>query len=147
MIDLPFGDLNIFFDILKGMDHPHQFGAVVDAAIRICKLAATTFVAVAVRHYEKRIIDAKPSDVKKVRPITRILKESFEQPSLTTLHDLAKHCYHLVDDQAPGVLYSLRATLAASPVLGPLGDLLDQLERVIPPPHWIPPDRYRTDRQ
>ncbi len=133
-IDLPFADLNTFFDILKDLDPPHQLGAVVDAAIRVCKLAAMAFAAVTVRHYEQRISDAKGSDAKKVRPINRTLKESFEQPSLATLHGLAKHCYYLVDDQAPGVLYSLRAAMAFSPVLGPLGDLLDHLERVIPPP-------------
>jgi hypothetical protein len=134
-IDLPFADLNTFFDIIRDLDPPHQLGAVVETAIRVCKLALMTFAALTVRHYEHRITDAKGGDAKKVRPISRILKESFEQPSLATLHGLAKHCYYLVDDQAPSPLFTLRAAIALSPVLGPIGELFDHLERIIPPRH------------
>jgi Cdc6-like AAA superfamily ATPase len=133
-IDLPFGGLESFLTSLNQLDKAHQFGAVVEAAIRICKLTAMVFAAATFRHYQQRIINEAATDAKKVRPIKQVLAESFARPSLATLHKLARYSYYLIDDRAPGILCTFRGVMAQTPILGPLGDLLDQLERVLPPP-------------
>src|SRR5207245_1019938 len=104
-----------------------------NAAIRACKATMMTFIAATLRHYEQRITDESGAEAKKVRPIKKVLAESFGNPSLSTLQKLAKSCYHLVDEHAPGPLHSLRALMAAYPTLGPVGDLLEDLEQLFPP--------------
>lgn len=138
-IDLPFSDLETFFKSLEQLDTPQQFAEIVKAAIRACKLAAMTFIAATFRHYEQRIIEESSEDAKKVRPIKQVLAQSFTQPGLATLQKLARHCYHLVDERAPSAVFALRAVMAAHPTLGPVGDLLDDLEKVFP----LPRDRVR----
>jgi GTPase SAR1 family protein len=90
------------------------------------------FAAGTLRHYEQRIIDEAGNDVKKVGPIKEVLREGFAAPSLSTLHRLARYSYHLIDERAPSVLCTLRAVMADNPILGPLGDMLEQLERLVP---------------
>jgi hypothetical protein len=98
-------------------------------------LTATTFSAATFRYYEQRITDETTSDDKKKdQPIKLILTESFGNPSLLTLHRLTRHCYHLIDDKAPSEIHTLREAFSARPVLGAVGDLLDDLERVFTPP-------------
>jgi RNA-directed DNA polymerase len=133
-IDLPFSDLELFFNNLEQLDTAQQFVEVVKAAIRVCKLASMTFVAATFRHYEQRIIEESNVDIKKVRPIKQVLDQSFGQPGLATLHKLTKHCYYLVDERAPSAVCTLRAVMAANPLLGSIGNLLDDLEKVFPPP-------------
>jgi GTPase SAR1 family protein len=115
------------------LDRSQQFVTVVETAIRICKLAAMTFVATTLRRYEEKIASETGVDAKKIRPIKQILVENFARPSLSTLQRLARYSYHLIDDHAPSEVYTLRAVMAENPTLGPLGDLLDDLERVFPP--------------
>jgi hypothetical protein len=131
--DLPFGGIESFFTDLDEQTKVGQFKEIVDAAIRACKLTAMTFAAATLRHYEQRITDESGADTKRVRPIKELLATSFGHPSLSTLLKLARYCYHLVDEHAPGPVYSLRAVLAAYPKLETVGDLLDDLERVFPP--------------
>lgn len=131
-IDLPFGDVELFLKNLEQLDTSQQFAEIVKAAIRACKLTAMTFIAATLRHYEQRITDESSADAKKVRPIKQILAQSFAHPSLLTLQKLARHCYHLVDERAPSAVCTLRSVMVANPTLGPVGDLLDDLERVFP---------------
>jgi tetratricopeptide (TPR) repeat protein len=131
-IDLPFGELVSFLRSLDELDTPHQLAALVDGAIRVCKLGAMVFIAAAIRHYEAQITDPVGGD-RKVRPIKQILLDSFGNPSLSTLQKLARHCYHLIDEHAPSELAILRSVMAETPTLGLLGDMLDQLEQVLPP--------------
>lgn len=133
-VDLPFSDHEIFYESLEELDTAQQFAEIVKAAIRACKLASMTFVAATFRHYEQRIIEESSVDTKKVRPIKQLIDQSFSQPGLTTLHKLTRNCYHLVDEHAPSAVCTLRALMAANPLLGPIGDLLDDLEKVFPPP-------------
>src|SRR6266567_2776559 len=133
-IDLIFGDNVEFFSKIGSLEKPEQFAEVVKATIRACKLATTVFVAATLRYYEQRILDAAGADARKVKPIKQILAQNFGQPSLTTLQKLARHCYHLIDEKAPNEIRDLRAMLDASPTLGAVGDLLDDLERVFGAP-------------
>lgn len=131
-INLPFGDLDTFLTSIDTLDKQQQFGSTVRAMIRACKLLAMTFIAASLRYYEQRIIDESTADVRKVRPIKEVLAQSFAYPSLRTLQKLCRHCYHLVDESAPSEIFITRGILAATPVLGAVGDLLDDLERIFP---------------
>jgi Cdc6-like AAA superfamily ATPase len=133
-IDLPFSDLQPFLKSLEDLDTEQQFAAVVKAVIRACKLTAMTFVAATVRHYEQRIVSESSTDAKKVQPIKQVLASSFGHPSLVTLQRLARYCYHLIDEHAPSEVHTLHALMATTPVLGPVGDLLDDLEALFGPP-------------
>jgi RNA-directed DNA polymerase len=139
-IDLPFGNLEDFFLGLEPLYPPQQFAAIVMAAIRACKLTAMTFIASTLRHYEQRILDESSADARKVRPIKQVLAQSFGHPALATIQRLARYCYHLVDEQAPSPIFTLREIMSANPLLGPVGDLLDKLEQIYPPPR----DRVRS---
>src|SRR5262249_45277564 len=44
-----------------------------------------------------------------------------------------RSCYHLVDEHAPRPVHDLRDMLAEYPTLGPVGDLLEDLEQLFPP--------------
>src|SRR5258708_28720882 len=130
--DLPFGDAESFLRSLDGFETPHQLAALIDRALGICRLSTLVFIAATLRHYEQRIIDESTSDRKKVVPIKQALRDNFGSPSLLTLQKLARYCYHLIDERAPSVLTTMRAAMAQTPSLGPLGDMLDELERLLP---------------
>jgi hypothetical protein len=132
--DLPFGDSDLFIASLKEKDPAQSLAAIVEASIRICKLTMMAFAAATLRHYEKRIVDESGADAKKVRPIKKVLSESFANPSLADLQKLARYSYHLIDEHAPSALHTLRSIIGQNPTLGPIGDLLDLLERLFPPP-------------
>ena len=133
-VDLPFGGAEEFFDGIRPLDNLEQFSKIVKAAIRTCKLAAMTFIAATLRHYEQRIVDEATADVKKVRPIKQTLAQSFGNPGLTTIQKLARHCSFLIDHDAAAEIHTMRAMMERNPVLGPVGDLLDDLEAIFGPP-------------
>ena len=133
-ISLPFGELESYLGNIKDTDPSQQFAAIVRAIIRICKLFAITFSAATLRFYEQRITSDSGIDAKKVKPIKHLLAGSFGQPGLVTLHKLARHCYHLVDEKAPSEIHTLRAVMAANPILGSVGDVLDDLETLFGAP-------------
>ena len=133
VFDLPFVGRDEFISGAEKLDKAEQLGAIVDASIRMCKLAALFFAAATIRYYDQRIIEGLGADARKVRPIKKILAEAFVQPTLATVQDLARHCYHLIEDGAPRHLVTLWEMMAASPLLGPVGDLLDQIRVALSP--------------
>lgn len=70
-IDLPFGDLDHFFYTIEKLDKLPHLAAIVDCAVRACKLTAMTFAAATLRHYEGRIIDEASNDAKKFARLNR----------------------------------------------------------------------------
>jgi DNA polymerase III delta prime subunit len=132
--DLCFGGFEVFSNELAQLDPGQQVAAIIEAAIKACKVAAMTFSAATLRHYEQRIVDAKSADAKKVRPIRQLLFDNFAHPSLAVLAELCRHCYYLINEDAPAALFTLRAVMAQTPALGDFGQLLDDLERLLPPP-------------
>ena len=133
-INLPFGELESYLSAIRDAEPSQQFAAIVKGIIRICKLSTITFSAATLRFYEQRITGESGSDARKVKPIKHLLAGSFGQPALVTLQKLARHCYHLVDEKSPSEIHSLRAVMAANPVLGPVGDVLDDLEKLFGAP-------------
>jgi DNA polymerase III delta prime subunit len=137
IVDLPFNALPSFLAAENERDGPAALASVTAAAIRACKLFLMTFVGATIRHYEQRLSDPKAADAKKVKPLKQVLDDHFTQPTLSILHKLARHCYHLIDADAPSTLTTLRSALAATPVLGPVGDLFDDLELLVAPSRHV----------
>ena len=72
-------------------------------------------------------------DSKKTKPIRQTLTDHFTAPSLSTMIRLTKQCLYLpLGDDTPELI-DMRAALSTAPVLGAVGDLLDDLERALPP--------------
>lgn len=133
-VDVVFAGLHDFIDEIDQLEKPEQLASIVEASIRLCRMAALFFAAATVRFYDRRIIEGVGPDARKVRPIKKLLAESFAQPSVESIQELARHCYHLLDEDAPENLLMLRDMIGGSPLLGPFGTLLDQLDNLFPPP-------------
>jgi hypothetical protein len=132
-IDPFFAGLDNFLLSLDGMVHSNRLSAVVGAVIDIFKLAAITFSSATIAYYDTEIIKTLQIDAKKIRPLQQLVVENFTTPSLSTIAKLARHCYHLIDERAPLSLQTLKALMAENPLLGPVGALLDDVEKIIPP--------------
>src|SRR5215469_15999682 len=98
-------------------DKSQKLAAALDAAIRMCKLTILTFVVATVRFYDPATIEKLEIDPKRLRPIRQLIIENFTSPSLSTLVRTARHCYHLVEDEAPELLRELRSLMAENLVL------------------------------
>ncbi len=128
-IDLAFGGMDAAINAISDLQTLEKLAGVLDAEIKVCKFAATLFIALTIRYYER----SKEQDHKKFRPISQSIVENFTSPSLSTLARTARQCYHLIDDTAPTLLQDLRSMMAENFLLGPIGEVLDDVERVIPP--------------
>jgi hypothetical protein len=64
---------------------------------------------------------------------TKSTSERFTIPSLSTLTDLTRYCFHIVDDKAPDELRRMKECLQTPFVLAAIGELLNQLEIIYPP--------------
>lgn len=131
-IDPVFRGLGGFIDEISELEKPAKLASTIEAAIRMCKLYACVFAGTTLRYYDPATSKFEVN-LKRLRPIHQIIIENFTLPSLSTLAKTAGQCCHLVDHHAPDLLQDLRATLLNSLVLGSIGDLFDDVERVIPP--------------
>lgn len=132
-VDLLFGGLEEFLCEILELPKLEKMAAVVDACVRLCKLSSMVFVGLTIRYYDPLHVENLEIDQKKLRPIRQSIIENFASPSLATLVKTAKGCYHLVDDHAPDLLQGLRSMMAENPTLEAIGDLLDDIERIVPP--------------
>jgi hypothetical protein len=111
------GDSRDSFEILALHD---RVARATEAAIQLARLSTTMFCAAAIRNVAVELWE----DSKKTRPIRQTLTDHFTAPSLSTLIRLTKQCLHLPSEEDTPELIEMRAALAATPVLGPIGDLL-----------------------
>lgn len=131
--DLLFGGLQEYLDQLDTLPRLEALASVLDASIRVSKLACMIFTGVTLRVYDPSPTDGLVTEQRKLRPIRQIVIENFASPSLSILVKAARGCFHLVDERAPDRLQALRAMMAENPMLEAIGDLLDDVERVLPP--------------
>jgi len=108
-----------------------QFSYIFETLVKVLEMTLQLFVASTVRSYERAIVDDPPEYLKKVRPIKRIISERFTNPSLATLSRLASKCYYLIDEKAPDELQGMKEALDNTFRLGAIGQLLDDLERIV----------------
>jgi hypothetical protein len=132
-IDLLFGGMDDLITQISQLSKPEKLATIVEAAIRICKLSSILFAGLTIRFYDPASEEKFGIDQKKLRPIRQTVIENFATPSLSTLVRTARSCYHLIDDRAPDQLQNLRGMMAENPVLDSIGDLLDDIERIVPP--------------
>jgi len=110
-----------------------QFSYIFEALANVLEMTLQLFIVSTVRSYEGVIVDEPPEYLKKAKPIKKIISEKFTSPSLTTLHELARNCYHLVDEKAPDELKTMKECLGKTFIMGAIGKLLDDLEKILPP--------------
>ncbi len=132
-IDVLFAGKDDFFAGIAELPKYEKLASIVEAAVRLCKMSSVIFAGVAIRYYDPSDPDRLDIDSKKLRPVRQTIVENFASPSLSTMVRTARACYHLIDEQAPESLQSLRGMMGENPILGPIGDLFDDLERLIPP--------------
>jgi tetratricopeptide (TPR) repeat protein len=127
--DALFDGLGAFCDSFENLDFHDQIARATEAAIQLARLSTTIFCAAAIRNVEVELWEVS----KRTKPIRQTLTDHFTAPSLSTLIRLTKQCLHLPSGEDTPELIEMRTVLAATPVLGAIGDLLDDLERAIPP--------------
>jgi hypothetical protein len=132
-VDLLFGGMDSFVAKVSSLPKHEKLASIVEASIRLCKLSSIIFAGLTIRYYDPQNAGKLEIDQKKLRPVRQTIIENFASPSLSTLVRAARNCYHLVDDQAPDLLQNLRGMLAENPTLDSIGDLLDDIERIVPP--------------
>jgi RNA-directed DNA polymerase len=132
-IDLWFSGLEDFVKDVSELPKVEMLAAIVETSVRVCKLSTMLFTGLTIRHYNGSNSEGLGIDQKKLRPIRQTVIENFAAPSLVTVIKTARQCFHLVEDSAPDQLQHLRSVLAENPVLDAVGDLLDDIERVLPP--------------
>jgi GTPase SAR1 family protein len=132
-IDLLFGGMDEFIANISQLPKPEKLASIIEAVIRLCKLSSMIFAGLTIRYYDPITVEKLGIDQKKLRPVRQTIIENFATPSLLTLVKTARSCYYLVDDRAPDLLQNIRSMMAENPILDPIGDLLDDIERVVPP--------------
>ncbi len=73
-------------------------------------------------------MSTEPKDIKK------ILSQDFFNPTLKTLIPLSKKCFHLIDESAPEALLRMKETFETVFILEALGQMLEDMELMYPPP-------------
>ncbi len=106
---------------------------MLEKIVQTTQMALELFAVCTIRTYEDLIIATPNEYTKKVEPIAQVLRDKFASPSLPTIYELARHCYYLVDAKAPDGLRKMRQCLETTFTLGPIGELLSDLEVIFPP--------------
>lgn len=118
---------NIFNDN-KSLDR--QFLNIFQNSINIIELASQIFIITTLRYYEDIILNEPEDKKKKVREIKITVKNRFTAPSLGSLLKLTNQCYHLIDETAPPKLMEMKTVLDQHITLGPIGNFIDDLEKI-----------------
>lgn len=124
-------NLEMLFSDLRSTEPSQQFACIFETLVKILEMTLQLFIVSAIRCYEREIVNEPPEYKKKPRPIKAIVSGRFTNPSLATLSDLARNCYYLVDKNAPDELRRMKECLGQPFTLGPLGDLIDNVERIV----------------
>lgn len=132
---LYFPGANVFLDNLNkpSKDLSLQFGEVFDSLINLCEMSLLAFIVCTIRSYEDVIKNEPDEYKKKVNYIKKIIRENFKSPSLGTILNLARHCYHLIDEEDPNIhsdLKKMKRSLDETIILGPLSILLNDLYNI-----------------
>lgn len=137
-------EIQNYLDKIENEDVSLQCASIVNTFNNITSLALQIFIISVVRFYETQIINEHSEYKRKVAPIKNIITDSFRQPTLKTLTDLAVKCYHLVDSTAPTTLRLMKDSLNASILLGSIGQMWDELDVLFPQEHGTQKQRLST---
>jgi len=104
-----------------------QFSELFSATINVIELSVQIFSVGVIRFYEDKLATDDVAYKKKAQPILKIISERFLAPSLGTNLELARGCFHMVDNTAPIELLEMKTKLEETITLGALGFYLDDL--------------------
>jgi hypothetical protein len=110
-------------------------------------LGMQTFAISTIRVYEEAIINEPPEYRRKVIPIKSVLKENFFSPSFKSFCLLAEKCFYLVDETAPKSLQEMKLCFDKTFELGPIGQVLDELELLFPPAQGVAIQTHKAEIQ
>jgi len=126
-------DRKALFAGIEGLEVSQQFDVVFSTLMNILEMVLQLFIITTIRCYEDAINNEPEQYKKKLKPIKDVLKREFRQPSLKTIHHLARSCYYLIDSSAPERLIQMKGCLEGVMVLGDIGQVINDLERIYPP--------------
>jgi hypothetical protein len=131
--DISVPNLRRFLSDIEMKDSPaEKLSGFLTQLSNVLHLAQYIFIATTIRSHETLIIDEPRDYSKKVRPIKRILSERFTSPTPAVVHELAQHCIHVAKPTEPLELCAMREVFCSDFVLGPIGELFDELETILP---------------
>lgn len=125
-------DQSRLFSEINNIKDNRKYEALFGTITNVIELALTLFISATIRVYESIIV--KESEYKKkTKPIVAALKDDFLQPSFKTLQELAFDCIHLINTSAPKDLMKMKQCLEHTIILGDIGQVIDDLEKLYPP--------------
>ena len=128
-----FNNVNDSIDLAKQED-PLLYGSLFDYLINYFELTMITFCCLTIRCYEKIIHDEPDDYKKKINPIKKILRERFKAPTLGTLVELTRNCFHLINNNdgiAPKGLLNAKECLDQNIQLGLISYLLNDFAKIV----------------
>ncbi len=132
-IDLFFDGKELYAQKLLSLENSiQQLKSIYQEIIKLCKMSCLIFVAATVRYYEEIIIQDLNEYRKRIKPIRQIISEYFREPSLVTIHKIARACYYLTDDEAPIELQKIKSCFGEQIALDNIGRMLDDLDELFP---------------
>jgi hypothetical protein len=107
-----------------------QLSDIFDCMINLIELVCHVFSVCAIRACEDAFVGDVRTSSKRARPIKDLIRERFTAPTLGTLLELVRNCTHLVEDRAPNDLRVMKRCLVEYVILGDLGSLLEDLDKL-----------------
>jgi DNA replication protein DnaC/tetratricopeptide (TPR) repeat protein len=127
-------DFDYYFKTLSTSSHEEQLCVLNNALFQTSLMLLQLFSIATIRVYEQQILVKDKRVRKNAKDIKRILREDFFNPAMKTTILLAKKCFHLIDNSAPESLLRMKDAFEDVFVLEALGQVLDDIERMYPPP-------------
>ncbi|MFT3890770.1 MAG: hypothetical protein QM730_03980 [Anaerolineales bacterium] len=131
-------DFDYLFQSLSASPQEEQLCILNNRFFQLSQMILQLFSIATLRVYEKQIITEEKELRSKAKDIKKILNADYFYPSLKTAISLAKKCFHLVDKSAPEALVQIRDMFKNVFVLNSLGQVLEDLESMYPPPQGKP---------
>lgn len=131
-------DFDYLFQSLSTSSPQEQLCILNNALFQTSLMILQLFSIATIRIYEQQIIDEDKKFRKTAKDINRILREDYFYPTMKTVILLAEKCFYLIDKSAPESLLRMKDTFRDVFVLEALGQALEDLESMYPPPKGRP---------
>jgi hypothetical protein len=132
-IDVWFNREKELYNRIIRLDNHDKRIAILEALMRTAKIVCMVYAGLTIQYFDNDTVSLSDVDPKRVRLIHQTIIENFSNPSLISLSRLTQRCYHLVGVRGPDIFNEFRSILTHNILLGPLGELLDDLELLFPP--------------
>jgi GTPase SAR1 family protein len=109
------------------------FNMILKQLYGMIELTMELFTISTIRFYELSDLDKTAKYSNQVRFIKKEIKEHFKEPTFITLHRLTKLCFHAIDSNAPTELCQMKKLFEKEVTLEAIGNLLDEIEKILPP--------------